>query len=484
MRYLQPILGILSLTLVSSLAHAQGERLWYKIHPNAPLTGFTKENQLLATDSKGNCYMVARTARAIRDSDIEVMKYSPTGELLWERWISGTAHSEDRALSIAVDNKDNLILAGYVDNEGTGRDALLTKFSPEGETVFSKQVTGKVSRSDEWRFLLVDRADNLYVVGTHGTTSRADSEATLAIQAYSPSGSVLWSQREERLTKVTAQAVIALRPTYLMSRTPLSRGKELTSSPPTLVMARFQGEGLPGLRFVHYDLARGTLLATQEHKSTRFTDPGYATPDRVADLGALRTLSQLHSTSAGQLLLMGNSEARGHPQGAFVISWDTSSNPVWATRFEATNGEVCSASAFRVDAAGNVYLGGHNRTASSQVNGIVAKISATGRVEWQRSDRRIAWVRDIAVDSRGRLIAIGRSEESRASVMMFTPDGVGTLVETLDASDYRFGTTSFNGHKTEPSGLALAPDGSLYMGGDFGGPGFAGNLLVKYRLAR
>jgi hypothetical protein len=521
-------LALCTVALLPHSAYSQAERLWYKINPNAPLTGFTKENQLLATDSKGNCFMVAQTYRARRDSDIQVMKYSSTGELLWERWIEGTAHRVDRALAIAVDRKDSLIVAGYMDNLETGRDALLTKFSPTGEIVFTNQTTDARERNDEWSKLLLSPEGNIYVLGTHGTTSEAASEASFVVRAYSQPGATLWTHREDGLRRVTGYGVMALRPAYTSTETPSTPTeskappsndkasidpKTLTSQkldpkvlkpvpvprskpvsvktirhPASLVVVRLQGEGTPGLRVQHFNPIRGTLLGREDHRGIRFINPGYSTPDLVADLTGLASLSDLKATSSGELKLMGGTYGRGNNGGAFVLHFDTANNPAWGTRFEPTNGNYSSLTSFEMDVEGNVYLAGMNNLTGSAVAGIAGKISNTGRIEWQQRDERVAWIRGIVLDNSGRLIVTGRNEgrgipSSRATVMLFSRDGTGTLLDTMDPSDYRFeGTTSFNGYRTESQGLALSRDGSLYMGGEFGGASFAGNLLVKYRL--
>ncbi len=489
------IVGI-CLTMCATTS-AQTVRRWYKNFPNATILAnadWSKTNQLVATDSLNNCFLVSQTSSSRYNNDIQIMKVSPTGSLLWERWIRGTANRDDRAMEMAVDRMDNLIIAGYVSNASSGQDALVAKYSPTGEVIYSHQTNGRLGRDDQWEHLTIGSGNTVFVMGSHDETSGiADWSSTLAVQARSMSGTLLWSQTTEGLDKVKTQAVFALRtalsPSSGSGTTKKPPGSGTKASPTSLVTVRFEGEGWPGLLLTQYDVTTGRSIGTWNISWSYFGSAGRTGPKgRFDDFGSMQSLMKLHCSSSGEMTLVGNC-LKNNSWSAFVIRFNSAMAPIWATRFEPTNRQGCGvrSNGVVVDSSGNCFIGGYNYLDSILTNGFVARIGNTGTIDWQHSEPRLAYLTGgLAMDSSGMIFAAGRSDalgesRSRLCVMSFSMGGKQSLVDLLDASNYTFGRgIQFASHNTTSRGMAFAPNGTLYVGGSYGAPAFGANLLVAY----
>jgi len=111
------------------------------------------EAQAVAVDSQGFIYTVGRTAgdfesernqQAGDGQDVFLRKLDTNGNVVFSRLL-GSA-SDSNAFSIAVDAEDNVIVAGQTtDNVAdgarlAGADAFVSKFSPRGEELFTRQL--------------------------------------------------------------------------------------------------------------------------------------------------------------------------------------------------------------------------------------------------------------------------------------------------------------------------------------------------------
>ena len=92
-----------------------GSKLWER-SINFP-AGYVHSGLSLAVDDAGNSYVTAVDPnKAPGDlslmSDISLIKISPTGEILWERWYNNPSNLSHVAAGIAVDQAMNIYVTG------------------------------------------------------------------------------------------------------------------------------------------------------------------------------------------------------------------------------------------------------------------------------------------------------------------------------------------------------------------------------------
>lgn len=157
-------------------------------------------------DAAGNAYVVGGTRAAlpgqtnIGDYDAFIIKFDPTGALLWAKQ-HGT-EVEDYAVSVVIDGQGNPIMAGETSGlmAGAGRagglDGFVRQYDPEGNVTWTRQFG---SPMDDFAVgTAVGPDGNLYVVGTTfgalpGQKSKGDTDGF--VMAFGREGAGLWMRQ-------------------------------------------------------------------------------------------------------------------------------------------------------------------------------------------------------------------------------------------------------------------------------------------------
>ena len=151
---------------------SSGDTLWTRNHE--PNNGFTTE---IAVDSRGFIYLADLGFRAV--------KYDSNGALLWSQAYANGFWPE----GIGVDTAGNLYVAGD-DNSGSSTDYAVVKFSPSGDTLWSRTFDGPANSVDILRAMAVSADGYVYVTGS--TESGGLAQTDYATIKYAPNGDELW----------------------------------------------------------------------------------------------------------------------------------------------------------------------------------------------------------------------------------------------------------------------------------------------------
>lgn len=128
----------------------------------------------VAVDSQGYVFVVGATAGDLGNainrsdgSDVYLSKYDASGNIVWQRLLGANGAAEGFAL--AIDNNDNVIVAGSVDGsvDGSelfsGTDSFVAKFSNEGDRLWKQQLD--TVATDEALAVTVDAAGDVLIAG-------------------------------------------------------------------------------------------------------------------------------------------------------------------------------------------------------------------------------------------------------------------------------------------------------------------------------
>lgn len=167
-----------------------GELLW-KTSYNGPADSADYAMDMVL-DRFGNAYITGLSIGIGSQNDYATLKYSPTGELLWTARYNGPENSEDNARALALDVSGNVYVTGSSYNSATGFDYVTVKYSPTGEQLWEVSYNGPGDSTDYPFTILVDDSSYVYVSGRSGGSGTGFDYATIK---YAPTGEQIWTAR-------------------------------------------------------------------------------------------------------------------------------------------------------------------------------------------------------------------------------------------------------------------------------------------------
>jgi len=125
----------------------------------------------IAVDRHGNVVVAGGTFPRPRDvggngDDFLLLKYDRQGELLWESYFDGTAHSDDYVLGLGVGPDDAIYVGGNAVGSMTGTDMVAVCFTPQGNQAWATRYDGiGAEGNNPPRHAVIDRFGNTYLTG-------------------------------------------------------------------------------------------------------------------------------------------------------------------------------------------------------------------------------------------------------------------------------------------------------------------------------
>jgi len=155
---------------------------------NGPGDGFDRATEI-AVDGSGAVYVSGSsyTPSPSFTFDWSTHKYSPAGDLLWERRHLGNDTFADRVADLVVAPDGNVVVTGITRNAENewAEDVATVKYDPNGNVVWQRQWNDTPPGSNSPRDMEIDSAGRITITGTIGlfppspVTLRYDSSGTL-----------------------------------------------------------------------------------------------------------------------------------------------------------------------------------------------------------------------------------------------------------------------------------------------------------------
>ena len=163
-----------------------GELLWQKTWGSDDYDS----GRGITADGSGNLY-VAGSGLGAGGWDVLLLKYTPSGELLWRKTWGGD--DWDWGYSVAAGGSGDVYVAGRTWSFCTGGeyDAVLLKYDANGSLLWQKTWGG--SGSDSSESVTEDGSGNVYVTGVTASFGGSDDN-DLFLLKYSPGGDLLWQR--------------------------------------------------------------------------------------------------------------------------------------------------------------------------------------------------------------------------------------------------------------------------------------------------
>jgi len=395
----------------------------------------------VALDSSGNIYVAGETyGFGARDKDLLLLKYDPSGSLLWQRTWGGSEYEWIPRSGIASDSSGNVYIVGSTESFGAGdADVLLLKFDPSGDLLWQSSWGGS---ERDWGFgFAIDSSDNVYVTGI--THSFGGEDHDLILLKFNSSGDLLWQRTWGESGNGDCGFNVAL-----------------DSSGDVYVFGVTKSAGSGGTR-PGGNIAGDALLL-------KFDSSG--------NLLWQKTWGRFGETEWGTSLALDSSDniyATGWASNPgprdtdlFLLKLDTSGNLLW----QRTWGGEWGQQGFGVaaDAYGRIYLSGITFSGFRGPGDVfLLEIDSSGSLVWQStwgsSGDDGPHVSSIALDSSGAIFVSGEVWAppytiGTPNIALATPNvSLGEASIPLDFPSFEVGT---------PDGSVGTPDGSESYAGD------------------
>lgn len=380
--------GGLLLSIIVSMAGASVSQEWAKRY-NGPGSATDKAAGIIV-DSAGNVYVTGSSmSGGAGTEDFATLKYDPAGALLWERRYNGTGGSSDIAHAIALDASGSIYVTGGSVGSGANHDYLTVKYSPAGDTLWTRRYNGPKGAKDVAYGIAVDDSGYVYITGeSEGGTGTHGIFEDYATVKYDSAGTFKWVARYNGpagdYDRANSVAVDERGNVYV---TGTSDGGS-------------SGSGAPHFDYAtaKYDLA-GVLQWVR-----RYNGPGNGSDEgRMVKVDA-----------SGDVYVTGNSYGDGTLADFATLKYRATGDTAWISRFEGPGGGADRANALVLDGLGNTFVTGQSYGGSATLDDFLTiRYDSLGDTAWVRRYNGPASGTDggtaIALDRSGSVLVTGSS---------------------------------------------------------------------------
>lgn len=155
---------------------SSGGLKWSRLLPGRALTG-------VAADDSGNCYVSGLSGDPTVASDLWFAKFSPTGDSVWSKVMD--YGPSDVAYRVTKGPGSALALCGILWGASSAQ-GIVVRFRPDGETLWTR--TTHPGTYDGLMGMTIDRNGDLVA---SGMTSRGSTDALLTVK-YDSTGALVW----------------------------------------------------------------------------------------------------------------------------------------------------------------------------------------------------------------------------------------------------------------------------------------------------
>jgi uncharacterized delta-60 repeat protein len=396
----------------------------------------------IAADNGGNVYVTGQSYGVSSQEDYLTIKYSPSGEKLWEARYNGPVNSFDIPHSIAVDNSGNVIVTGYSDGGASYVDIATVKYNSAGNMLWAARYSSSAESYDGGKSTAVDAQGNIFVTG-YG--SAGNNMTDIITVKYDPSGVLQWSA------------------VYDGPAHAFDEGRVLTLSPSGNI---FVGG-------VSYRDSSSVL--SSDYTALKYNSAGILQWAVFYNGTANRTdlLNSLKIDASENVYVTGSSEGNGTFEDITTLKISTAGQLQWTARYNGVLGFEDKGTSLTVDNQGNVIVSGFSTENNASSDATVIKYSSSGAFLWKAHYGGAAQFEDaaqtIAVDAEGNIYAAGVTTEQSYDFLLLKYSAAGNLIWN---GNFDWGNFSADGSNT----MIIDSSGNIYTAG------FTNNdfLTLKY----
>ncbi len=382
-----------ALFALAAPAYAQDvtDPVWYDTYNGA--SNLNDHSDLVATDSKGNVYVVGysyENGTSQDTADIKIIVYNPAGTVLWQDTFDGPGSGDDFPYAIAIDSKDNLYIAGSTTQVKTGTDFMLLKYEPTNKkrtdfrlswARYGTKKGGASKDSDAIKAMAIDKNGNIYVTGSSFLEGFAEDYYTIR---YDTKGNVVWEARTDGGAKGKD----------------IPRAITVDSSANVYVTGVSQADGSS----TNYLTVKYSNLGKEVWKR-KYNGSVSGSDDAQA---------LVLNSSGRYLYVVGNSDGISKMKDIAVVRYDTTNGNSQVARYDGKAHKDDTARGIAIDKDGNVWIVGTTQSVGNKSDIITLKFSKDlNQLKALIYDNSATHLSDqgnaIAVDNRGYIWVTGHT---------------------------------------------------------------------------
>jgi hypothetical protein len=390
-------------------------------------------------------------------SDAFVVKYDSSGTPLWARIMSGTF--QDAANSVTTDSSGNIVVAGYyqsnplniyaangstvlftLSNPQTVEDVFVVKYDASGTPLWARRMGG--TSFESVNSVSTDSSGNIIVAGTYASTTLniyAANGSTVSftltnsgsndafVVKYDLSGTPQWARRMGGTgTDVATSVSIDSSGNIVVSGFSTSNPLNIYAANGSTVSFTLASDSSYAF-VVKYD-SSGTPLWARRVGGTAGVDQGLSvSTDSSGNIVVVgRYTTNPLNIYAANGTTVSFTLANDGSTDAFIVKYDSSGTPLWATRIGGTG--VDRTQSVSTDSSGNIVVAGYyisitlniyaangttvsfTLTNSGSNDAFVVKYNSSGTPLWARrfggTGSDIAW--SVSTDSSQNIVVAGQ----------------------------------------------------------------------------
>ncbi len=465
-----------------------GKRLW-SVTENTGAGDAVVGRKLALTPDGGVVVIGAALGAGGGDtaSDYYTVKYSSAdGSRLWANWYGSPGLYPDRISGVAVDSNGDVVVTGTARGAETGDDCVTIKYaSADGEQLWLSRYTRSYDSIDMAVAVAVDSKDDV-VVACSATLKYASADgallwATSEEDAVGTTALAMDANGDVVVTGVVPQLDGSGHTDYMTIKFSGADGKRIWAS-------RYNG---PGNRDDEASalvvepngdvvVTGSTLGSTESMTLWDYATVKYAAADGV-QLWERRYNAPYFGTDRANgialaddgVVVTGSANYQGGSGSDFITLKYASvdGEPIWLSRYTSPGNSRDDASAVAVDANGDIRVAGVTDASKNEDFGVLRLSGDSGEVVWFADEGVLDGGRQfmgntcgaMEVDASGNAYVAGHSHDGNSdNVHVRKTDGDGVLLWDIAHG-------SIYGRDSDPCGMVLTPNGDVAIFGYFNG---------------
>lgn len=407
-------LSCLLLTFLPGLLLARGETLagcatlWARTW-NGPENWDEKPTALLC-DTQGNVVVAGYSYGTATDFDFLVLKYDSSGNLLWTRTFGSPLNSEDRIWAACLDAQGNIyVTGGSIADTLHNWDYLTIKFRPNGDTAWTRRYDSPFHGEDKPAAIGPDDSGNVYV---SGASRGKDKDWDYLTIKYTPQGETLWTRRWDgsahlddlaaRLAVDHSGSVVVSGKSFQEPRQTVIATVKYASNGKKLWQQIFSGTGtghnwatdlmIDARNSVFICGAVTNKVSGYDCVLLRYTPAGKLVWSRTYDgtghkidiANALAGCATLQIDTAGNIYVTGQSMGSGSLSDFVTLKYDPDGETLWVRRYNGKANAEDQGQAIAVTDSG-VYVTGASVQQRPYQGFLTVAYDSSGTEKWEQS---------------------------------------------------------------------------------------------------